>query len=301
MQKKTRAPKKTDFASAMKSFLGYLEGTSKSRHTQTSYKLDLLDFGNFFKGDFRTLRKGDLIRYSDHLKSRGQTANTRRRKLLTLRRFYRYLAKRKMTSVNISLHIPAPYKVEKVPKIFEYESIGNAIITLSEESAIERRNKLLLRILLETGLQVSVVAALRVSAFDLNQKVLAFENDSERKIPLSRELIQLFKSFVSDRETEPRSPLFLGFNRYGPVGVLQSITPRGIELLLKSFSKKMNMTGLTPRAIRHSTVVYWRTHGVSENEVQKRLGLKSKYAFRIYEPILKTKAATALEQVSDSG
>src|SRR4051794_5269052 len=91
-----------DFPYAIRSFMGYLEGTQKSLHTIKNYQLDIFSFQNFIVEEYTKqpirldeVSRKDLERYSEFLKEEGFKANTRRRKILTVTQFLNYLAKRK--------------------------------------------------------------------------------------------------------------------------------------------------------------------------------------------------------------
>jgi integrase len=84
-----------------------------------------------------------------------------------------------------------------------------------------------------------------------------------------------------------RSPaVFLGYNKHGPLGA--PISARGVELLVRFYSSRLNIPELTPRTFRHSAVVGWFKQGVTQDEIQKRLGLRTAYAFRAYAPLLRS-------------
>src|SRR5271155_836632 len=92
-------PKALEFPKAMKSFMGYLEGTQKAAHTIKNYRLDLLAFQAFLEGATGSARceslgEKELNLFHEHLQSQGLKTNTRRRKLLTAHRFVRYLSQR---------------------------------------------------------------------------------------------------------------------------------------------------------------------------------------------------------------
>ena len=115
------------FPYAMRSFLGYLEGTHKAAHTISSYKSDLNSFQTFLekntKGSvhastkaLKNIQLSDLEEYHDYLRAQGQKVNSRRRKLLTVRRLMTYLNNRNKLTVDAGKKLPAPYKVERVRK-----------------------------------------------------------------------------------------------------------------------------------------------------------------------------------------
>ena len=93
---------------AIKSFVGFLEGTHKSLHTIESYRSDLTTFRKFLEDGMapqpvalHELQSSDLVKYHEYLRLLHLKTNTRRRKLLTVRKFFRYLTVRKKLAIDI--------------------------------------------------------------------------------------------------------------------------------------------------------------------------------------------------------
>lgn len=284
------------FAYAFKSFVGFLEGTEKSLHTIKSYQSDLGTFQKFLNGKLHSKKRisitevqlSDLERYHSYLKHLGLKANTRRRKLLTVRRFFRYLIKRNKLSTDVSQKLPTPYKVERVPSTISIDKFITSIRGLPTLSELETRNRLVLWTLAETGCLVSEVTSLRFEHWKSVQRpthpfVISFESKLPRDVPVSEELFQEIQ--LLHKKYSQRKSLFLGFNKFGPLG--GSISSRGVELLVKAHSQRLGYSRLTPRLIRHSAVVSWHSKGLTQSEIKQRLGLKTDYAFRVYEPLFK--------------
>lgn len=270
---------------SLKSFVGYLEGTGKAHHTIASYQLDLKDFIKFIdlKNNARELleiTQKDLDRYHDYLKMNGQKTNTRRRKLMTLRKWSQYLSRRKKLTHDIAQSLPAPEKIERIPEVVPYETLLQQTKTMSADSPLKLRNKTLLFLLLETGCAVSEAADLHWSDWNSKQNEIAFRGRSARSFKVSKELAVLIEKLCETKS--PEKPLFLGFNRFGSLG--GAISTRGIELLVKSLRENSGHSKLTPRQLRHSTIAYWLQNGKTLEQVKTLLGLKTNYAFRVYAP-----------------
>jgi integrase/recombinase XerD len=286
------------FPYAIKSFVGYLEGTKKSAHTIKNYRLDIAAFQNFVHQEYsgklvkiEDLNRGDVERYRLYLKEKGFKTNTRRRKILTVTQFLNYLARRKKLAPEMARKVPAPHKIERIPFTVSASQLVQTIRELPSDTLIDTRNRVLLWTLAETGCLVSEVTELRFDQWNLeglSRAFLVIRGKAARKIPVTLELygaVQELKGKVKD------SPwIFLGFNKFGSMG--SPITVRGVELLVKLYAKKLGNLELTPRTFRHSVILKWFEDGISQIEIQTRLGLKTTYAFRSYEPLLKSNSQT---------
>ncbi|MCC7440984.1 MAG: site-specific integrase [Bdellovibrionales bacterium] len=276
--------------------MGYLEGTGKSLNTIQSYRSDLAAFEAFLTGRGRAgirlaqLEPAILKEYLGALKAGGMRTNTRRRKVLTAHRFLRYLVGRNRLGAELGVKLPAPHKVERVPKVTPIERLRAAVLSLEPANPLQRRNRLLLRTLLESGCTVSEAARLSFADLDpsgSNASIL-FRGKAERRVPVPLELCREAEQLRVETGAAASAPLFTGFSKVGPLP--GAITPRGVELLVEAHRARFGMPELTPRSFRHSRVLSWHREGVSRAEIQRRLGLKTEYAFRIYAPLLQADA-----------
>jgi integrase/recombinase XerC len=277
------------FSYAMRSFTGYLRGTEKAEHTIASYQSDLRLFERFVLQ--RLSRKpvtisqlgvSDLRRYAEYLRSQGFHDNTRRRRLLTVRRLFQYLQKRGRLELDLARRIPAPHKIEKVPRVVDAGLLLKKVRELPVDSLLECRNRVLLWTLLETGVLVSEASGLQAEHFDAQSCVLHVPGKGVRSIPVSLDLVIA----VGDLQKRNRGSryLFQGCNRHGPISGT-AITPRGIEMLVKSHRPILGK--VTPRTLRHSVVIEWAKGGHDQEKIRGWLGLKTDYAFRAYAPLLR--------------
>jgi site-specific recombinase XerD len=287
-----------DFPYAIRSFMGYLKGTHKSLHTIKNYQLDISAFRNFINQEYKgspirldQVSRDDIERYSDHLKGKGLKTNTRRRNLLTVTQFLNYLAKRKKLGPEMAQKIPAPHKIERIPFTVSATRLIEAIHALPSETLLDVRNKTLLWTLAESGCLVSEVTELRFDQCILSSDgrcFLVLGKKNVRKVPISRELFEAIQNLKGRGKESPW--LFLGFNKVGSLGA--PITPRGVEMLVKHYGPRLGFEQVTPRTFRHSIILKWFEEGVSQAEIQTRLGLKTTYAFRSYELLFKSNSGT---------
>lgn len=291
-----------NFPQAIRSFVGYLEGTEKAAHTIKNYRQDLLAFQRFIQKEYgeEYLHKElkldrmdplDLQRFREHLKEKGLKINTRRRKILTVTQFMNFLAKRKKLPPEMARKVPAPHKVERIPLTVSSAQLIEAIRNLKEDTLIGQRNQALLWTLAETGCLVSEVSGLRYeqwSQINSTSAVLHIAGKFTRTVPVSVDLYQaILKLKTLSKESEW---VFTGFNKFGSLG--SPMTPRGVEMLVKAYGPKLGLGELTPRTFRHSIILQWFMEQIPQNEIQARLGLKTTYAFRSYEPLLKSSLKT---------
>ncbi|MCM2322444.1 MAG: site-specific integrase [Oligoflexia bacterium] len=279
-----------DFAYTLRSFLGYLEGTGKAAHTIKNYRLDLLSFHAYLtsakgRGDLARVTPEDVEHFHARLRTQGLKTNTRRRKLLTIQRFLAYLSKRKKVDETLARKFPTPHKIERIPDTISSDKLIEAIRQLPSETLLDARNRALLWTLAETGCLVSEIAHLRGS--DWKGRQVNIPGKAARGVPISGELAEAIERLERLSGAENPTSLFQGFNKFGSLG--QPISSRGVELLVRHHAARLGFPKLTPRIFRHSVVIKWLAEGINRDEIQRRLGLKTAYAFRTYDALLSSK------------
>jgi site-specific recombinase XerD len=287
--------------------MGYMEGTSKALHTIKNYRLDILSFQKFLNFEMTSsgaqpvalenVTHEDLERYHLWLKSQGLKNNTRRRKLLTVQKFINYLARRKKMPVESARKYPTPHKIERIPAVVPMKKLLPVIEALSTETLLDLRNKVILWTLAETGCLVSELSKLKLENWSPGW--VEFKGKAERKLPVSAELFAAVEELknrmqaTQSQRDKNSAWLFHGFNKFGSLGT--AITPRGVEILVKHYADRLGFPDLTPRTFRHSVVMKWYDEGLRQKEIQEMLGLKTAYAFRVYEVMLKAKLRSTTE------
>ena len=285
-----KAKKPLEFGYVLKNFAGFLEGTMKAGNTVSSYRSDLNTFGEYLqknrgsgKMDLSGVPVGEIESYGAYLRTLGYKRNTRRRKLLTVRRMIRYFVKRNRLGEDFSRVVNAPEKVERIPKTISTSELIEAIKGLPSETDFAGRNRALLWVLAETGCRVSEAA--RLKGVDFSSKSVRFMGKFPRSVPVSAALSRAVH-IIGGRN----GWLFCGYNKAGPL-TGGPITPRGVELLVKAYASRLGCDNeLTPRTFRHSVVLKWHAEGKSKKRMCELLGLRTDYAFRVYDEMLKPRS-----------
>ncbi|MGK5086923.1 site-specific integrase [Bdellovibrionota bacterium FG-2] len=279
------------FAAASKSFQGHLEGTGKARHTIASYRLDLKRFDAFLSesfpkglgaGVFEKMTPKTLEYFERHLVARGLKTNSRRRILLTVQKFLRYLSGRKKAPVELLKKMGAPERVQRIPKTVDWDKLHASLMAMSTGTLLEGRNRALLLTLLESGCQVHELGLLKRE--DVGGCELNFQGKRARKFTLSKSLAKVLARLCKMSESDPKSSrsswLFLGHNRYGALG--GAVSPRGVELVLKDQGARLGFPKLTARMIRNSTMKYWVSQDVPPAQIKARMGLRGEHWLRMW-------------------
>jgi site-specific recombinase XerD len=271
------------FEQVMKSFLGFLVGTKKSALTVSSYRSDLLVFQEFLRAKklaFGTLNAKDLDGYQFFLIKRGLKINTRRRKLLTARAIYRYALSRKKIALSPAQFLKTPARREVLPWIPTRQEVNDLIQAVPAQSSTGRRNRAMLHLLAETGMSLSEICALRWE--NLNGRNLSVGKKRPRELRISASLLAELLKWQSQATGKF---VFPGFNRHGIF--TQQMTPRGVELWVKTLATQADLPQFKPKSFRHFAILHWLHESVSEIEILRRLGVRRAYPLAPYREYLR--------------
>lgn len=285
----------SDYLQATQSFIGHLIGTAKAQQTIDSYKTDLKTFEGFMQSRFpksktwfSQLEPELLTAFSEYLDKEKVKTNTKRRKLLTIQKFLRYLAGRNKVEKELGNRFPTPHKVEKTPKTIDLPKLLEGIKALPADTHLMARNQLILWVLAETGCLVSELSHVRFEdVSSQGHPMILIRGKTERLLPISEGL--RLAIFDHQKWSMSNPYLFRGFSKYGPLP--ERMSDRAIELIVKAYRGFFKIPALTPRLFRRSIVMHWFEQGKEQNEIQALLGLRSAYAFRVYEPLFKKSEA----------
>lgn len=279
------------FEKSVKTYLGFLQVRGKALNTLKNYECDLRALGDFCnqkKLDFQNLSLANLEAYHEHLKSLGLRPNSRRRKLITAKTFLRYLSGRIDVSVVGVEKLVPPDKIEKPPKLVPRRDLLK-IQKEQPDTDMGWRNRALIGVLLETGMIVTEALSLRQEDCHWREKhgVLAgaglkVNGKRARMVQVSSTTAQALKQL--SRRLKGKKYFFYGYSRSGPNA--EKLTPRGVEILFKEWSKTYELAHLHPRTLRHLYVVQALLKGKTQAEIMEYIGLRTPYSFRIYKPLM---------------
>lgn len=228
----------------LKEFLEYkLESKDIKKETVEMYQWDMEDFEKFVNKDLFIVSKDDIVNYIKFLKDKYQP-NSIMRKLSTIKGFYRFLLKKNMIELLPTEGIfleKASEKIGEELETWEIESILNSC----EKTEKGERDKLLIKLLIETKFSINDVLKLRISDLELNSYLNVLDLDGFGVIKLSDTLSEELKSYVlnlKEKKTDIHSDLlFYGVSR-------QAFRARFINLGKKAQIKRQ----VSPNMLRNT-------------------------------------------------
>lgn len=275
-------------------------------NTRHAYERDLADVCSFLKKqnkDINSANTNDLKSYLNELSARenakskggGKTAvRTIARRISALRQFFGFLVSEGNRSDDPTSTIESPKQTRTLPKILSEDEVSVLIGTAQKQGGPESiRLVALLEILYATGLRVSELVGLPLTAIGPESRYLTVEGKGgrERMAPLSEPAQKAMKNYMdirnkflmSDRADAQGKWLFP--SRTSESGHL---TRQRFAQLLKELSRNAGIDPerVSPHVLRHAFATHLLKNGADLRSVQKMLGHADIATTQVYTQVV---------------
>ncbi|MFN7115457.1 MAG: tyrosine-type recombinase/integrase [Saprospiraceae bacterium] len=270
-------------------FVKYLQYEKRfSLHTITAYEHDLEQFTAYIQ-DTHSLTSVAEVRHSHirgwvvDLLQQGLTPRSIRRKISTLKSYFRFLLKHGDIVQNPMLRIVTPKIGKRLPMYLQKGEMDRLFDTIEWGSDYaDQRDHLLLSILYHTGMRRSELIGLRVQDIDLQSNTIRVlgKGNKERLLPFGKELALQLRQYLDLRQlsfpnsttnhlllTEKGLPLY----------------PKGVYNIVKHYlSMVSTIEQRSPHVLRHSFATHLSDNGADLNAIKALLGHANLAATQIY-------------------
>lgn len=278
-------------------FKDYLQNEKGySEHTLTSYVDDIYTLVHFLDNE----QFGDLLTVSPRI-ARFYVATLHEhyapssiaRKISSLRSLYHFLVQDGLVKENPFNDVELPKKEKRLPKFIYPEEINNILASINTETALGKRNKLIMELLYGTGVRVSELCNIKLQDIDYAQELILIHGKGakDRYVPIHNTLVKdiqtyiitVRQDFVKKRQDLHQKHLFL--NNKGT-----NLSERGVRLIV---NKIMNESGeslkISPHTLRHTFATHLLNNGADLRSVQELLGHSHLSSTQIYTNVTKEK------------
>ena len=269
-------------------------------NTQLAYGRDLKDFDTYLQHrglDFATAGRADVEAYLVHCDAQGLAKSTRARRLSAIKQLYRFAFEENLRSENPAIQISGPGQDKRLPKILsedEVDRLLDAARNSGRSSTDQVRNTCLMELLYATGMRVTELVSLPISATRGDPRLLLImgKGGKERMVPLSPPARTALSAWLKLRDQQDaaahaaRKPTsrFL-FPSRGKSGHL---TRHRFYLLIKEFAVASGVTPskVTPHTLRHAFATHLLANGADLRAIQTMLGHADVATTEIYTHVL---------------
>ena len=274
-----------------------------SANTEAAYSADLRHLFAFVarrKQGPLTVDAEALRAYLKSLDYVGMTSRTVARRLSVIRQFFRFLHAERMRDDDPSTTLDSPKLGRPLPKVLSRDEVDRLIeATRSKGGSDGGRMATLLEILYATGLRVSELVTLPLSAVEREPTVLVVRGKGakERLVPLSDPARLAIAAWLHARDgalEEGKVSRFL-FPSRGRTGHL---TRQRFAQLLKEAALAANIdpARVSPHVLRHAFASHLLEGGADLRSVQLMLGHADIATTQIYTHVLDDKLRKLVQE-----
>ena len=200
-----------------------------------------------------------------------------------LKRFYRYLLRENLIASDPTLNLDRPKLPRALPKTLTETDVERLLNSADSDTALGLRDRAMLETLYATGLRVSELVGLKLTALNLNDGVLRVtgKGNKDRLVPLGEESVQWLRRYMA----EARPPLL-----EKRLSDAVFVTARGEGMTRQAFwhliKRRALAAGiirpLSPHTLRHAFATHLLNHGADLRVVQMLLGHSDISTTQIY-------------------
>lgn len=256
-----------------------------STNTFTAYKQDITQFVNFLNKEFiviEQIKKNDLKNFLSYLYNLKLSSRSVARKISSLKIFFFYLHQQfGWKNLGEELYIP---KIEKKLPQYLTESEIQLLLTTAEQdqTAIGRRNSVMLYLLYVSGMRISELIMLKTSAlhFDTGLITVCGKGGKQRMVPIPSFVMAMIKTYLNTLPiTNYLFPVIYGKK-------IKPISRQAFWVVLKTLCKKTGIKkAISPHQLRHSLATHLLKKGADLRSLQLLLGHENISTVEIYTHI----------------
>lgn len=274
--------------------------TGASQNTLLAYGRDLKDLTAWLehrKLSFLSASQDDIEAYLIDCDAQGLARSTRARRLSAVKQIYRFAFEEGWRVDNPAIQIRGPGREKRLPKtleVIEVDRLLEAARHTGRSESDRLRNTCLMELLYATGMRVTELVSLPVSAARGDPRMLLIlgKGGKERMVPLSPPAREALAQWLlardkadAEREAKGHPPSRFLFPSRGKSGHL---TRHRFYLLIKELAATGGISPdkVTPHTLRHAFATHLLANGADLRAIQALLGHADIATTEIYTHVL---------------
>jgi integrase/recombinase XerD len=243
------------------------------------------------------LTRDNVVKFLAQSRASGLSPRSVARRMAGLRAFCRYLKQEEVLPVDPLLDLQTPRLPERLPHFLSLDEVDRLLRQPCLETPRGRRDAAMLEALYATGLRVSELVSLPMSALHLAEGWIKVrgKGGKERLIPLGEQAVACIQAYlVGAREELMRgghtTQVFVN-------GRGEGMTRQGFWKLLRRYARQAGITKpMSPHTLRHSFATHLLEQGADLRSVQQMLGHSDISTTQIYTHVLEARLRSAYQR-----
>ena len=266
-----------------------------SPNTLSAYRADINRLDKYLKGiklDCFRAREENLVQFMSS--AAGQADRSRSRRLSSIRRYYRFLTREKIISLDPTTNLLPLRLGRSLPKTLSEADVERLLSAPRTETALGARDKAMLETLYATGVRVSELIGIEFTNLNLRQGVVRVigKGNKERLVPLGEEAVHWLEKFIKNKRTDllgKKTSRVIFVSRLG-----EGMTRQSFWYVVKKYARISGIkSSISPHTLRHCFATHLVNNNADLRVVQNLLGHSSVSTTQIYTHV----AAERLKQL----
>ncbi len=254
----------------------------RSANTLAAYRRDLTRYVCWLNAASASVDSADddlILRHLGSLRSAGLAAASLRRAAVTIRSFHRWRSVEGLATGSVGRDLAVPNVTDAVPKALTEADVTRVLDTCIAVDGAGYRDRAMLEVLYGTGMRISELVGLQLSAIDLDDgmaRVLG-KGSKERLVPLAGFALRALVEYLGPAGRPRLEP-----KRWAKRGDAEAVflnsrggrlTRQGAWLVVKRHAELAGLADVVhPHVFRHSCATHMIEHGADIRTVQELLG-----------------------------
>lgn len=266
-------------------------------NTQLAYARDLQGFADWLSDNglhYATATRDHVEGYLIACEAEGLAKSTRARRLSAIKQLYRFAFEEGWRTDNPAIQIRGPGRTQRLPKTLDMAEVDRLLEAARNSKRDRLRNTCLLELLYATGMRVTELVSLPVSAARGDPRMLLVrgKGGKERLVPLSPPARAALADYLGQRDAAQEAARRQGqpvshflFPSRGKAGHL---TRHRFFGLIKNLAVAggVSPSKVTPHTLRHAFATHLLAGGADLRSIQTMLGHADLATTEIYTHVL---------------
>lgn len=239
-----------------------------------------------------------LRMYLAWLTSQGYARRTVARKASSLRRYFRWAARKGLCDADPSVGLQVPKAGGRLPRVLRSDELQVLLdeprpVLADDDPSRRLRDDAICELLYGSGLRVSELCGLTAASLDLSRGLVRVlgKGNKERLVPISEPSVVALRAWIDHGRQEmtkklgQTDPLFVNLKA-------KPLQPRDVRRIL---DRRAN-TPVHPHALRHTFATHLLDGGADLRSVQELLGHADLGSTQIYTHVSKERLRRVLEE-----
>ncbi len=283
-----------EYASDIRTFFRYL---LKARGlVAADVPIEKVDISGLDIVFMKTITLSDAYSFLSYCRSdRENSASTRSRKAVALKRFFRYISVQlKLLDENPLQELESPKLKKSLPKYLTLEQSLELLGCVDGKN--KERDYCIITLFLNCGLRLAELVSININAIRTDNTLkITGKGDKERIVYLNDACVKAIKKYMELRPVDgvkDKNALFISRN-------MRRINPRTVQNIVKNFLEKSGLggEGYSVHKLRHTAATLMYQYGdVDILLIKEILGHENLSTTEIYTHIVDSQLKTAVEK-----